>query len=719
MHSLDSILKPRSIAVVGASRRPGSIGRELVHNLIEFDFGGKLFPVNPKADFIHSIKAFPSVSAIPDPVDLAVIVVPREQVLDTVDDCGKKGVKGLVVITAGFAETGEEGRALEAQLRARAAKYEMRMVGPNCMGVINTHPDVHLDATFAPTLPLAGRIGFVSQSGALGVAILNIARQLDIGFSYFVSMGNKSDVSGNDLLLYWEDDPDTDLILMYLESFGNPRRFMQIARRISPRKPIVVVKSGRTQAGARAASSHTGALVARQGLDIATDALLEQSGVIRVNTVQEMFDLAMVFSKNPVPRGNRLGILTNAGGPAIMATDTAIGLGMTMGKLSEATAAELRRILPPEAIVSNPVDMTPKSDQARYAECSRLMLEDDGIDVLMVIFVPPLLISGHEVVSGVEQVRARHSKPVVGVIMAPEDFYTELNKKRPGHLAIYQFPESAGQAIATLDRYRRWRERPAGDVREFKADKASAEKIISEARANGGSRLLPAEAFRLLECYGIPAAWWRTGEDLAKLKVQPSVLRYPVVLKAIAPSIIHKTEAGAVAVDLRSPEELIEAAQKMSAKLAHASDPAAAQCPVGFMVQEFVRGGREVIIGMTQDPNYGPLVMFGLGGVYVETFKDVVFRVPPLTDVDAREMIRQIRGYRLLEGVRGEPPVDFEALAEMLQRFSQLVEDLPQLAEIEINPFLVFPRGEDFRAVDVRVRLADALVTDSLPGGPV
>jgi acetate---CoA ligase (ADP-forming) len=707
MHPLDPILRPRSIAVVGASRRPGSIGRELLHNLIEFDFRGKLFPVNPKADFIHSIKAFPSVSDIPDPVDLAVIVVPREMVLDVVDDCGKKGVKGLVVITAGFAETGEEGRKLEAGLRERAKHYNMRMVGPNCMGVINTHSEVHLDATFAPTLPLSGRIGFMSQSGALGVAILNIARQLDIGFSYFISMGNKADISGNDLLLDWEDDPETDLILMYLESFGNAKRFMQIARRITRKKPIVVVKSGRTQAGARAASSHTGALVARQGLDIATDALLEQSGVIRVNTVQELFDVAMVFSKNPVPRGDRLGILTNAGGPGIMATDTAIGLGMSLGKLTEATSRELRRILPPEASVANPVDMTPKSDPAKYAECARLMLEDEGIDALMVISVPPILVSARDVVAGLEELRAKYSKPLLGVIMAPEEFYQELNEKRPGHLAIYQFPESAAQALAALDRYRRWRERSSGEVRQFAAQKSSAEKVISEARENHRIQLTPAEAFHLLDCYGIPVAWSRTAPDLEKLKVQARDFRYPVVLKAVAPDIVHKTEAGGVALDIRTPEELVEAAQKMVKSLEGAPTPGAARHPIGFMVQEYLRGGREVIIGMTQDPNFGPLAMFGLGGIYVETVKDVVFRVPPLSDVDAREMIRQIRGYRLLEGVRGDAAVDLEALAEMLQRFSQLVEDLPQLAEIEINPFLVFPGAAQFRAVDVRVSLTD------------
>ena len=338
MHPLDSLLKPQSIAVVGASRRTGSIGRQILHQLIEFEYRGMLFPVNPNADFVHSMKAYPSVTSIPDRVDLAIIVVPREAVLAVVDDCGKKGVKGLVVITAGYSETGEEGRKMEAELGERIRRYGMRMIGPNCMGLINTSPAVHMDATFAPTLPLAGRIGFMSQSGALGVAILNIAQQLDIGFSYFVGLGNITDVSSNELLLYWEDDSNTDLILMYLESIGNIKRFMQISRRISKRKPILAVKSGRTAAGAKAAMSHTGALSALQGLDIAADALLEQSGVIRVNTVEELFDLTLGFAKNPLPRGNRLGILTNAGGPAIMATDTAVSLGLRLAELSESDA---------------------------------------------------------------------------------------------------------------------------------------------------------------------------------------------------------------------------------------------------------------------------------------------------------------------------------------------------------------------------------------------
>jgi len=710
MHPLDSIFKPQAIAVVGASRRAGSIGREVLHNLIEFNFHGKVFPVNPKADFIHSIKAFPTVSAIPDPVDLAIIVVPREEVPAVVADCGKKGVKGLIVITAGFSETGEEGRRLEAELNQTVERYGMRMIGPNCMGIINANPEVQMDATFAPTLPLGGRIAFMSQSGALGVAILNMARQLDIGFSIFVSMGNKANVSGDDLLLYLEDDPHTDLILMYLESFGNPRQFMPIARRISKRKPILVVKSGRTLAGARAASSHTGALVARQGLDIALDALLEQTGVIRVNTVEELFDLALGFSKNPVSRGNRLGILTNAGGPAIMATDTAINLGLTVGKLSERTRAELRRLLPPEASVQNPVDMTPKPDRTKYEACARIMLEDEGIDSLLVVSVPPIMVSAMDIISGIEELRRQFPKPILGVVMAPEDFFRELNEKRPNHMAIYHFPESAVRALAAMERYRQWREQPVGEVKQYEVDRAAAEALLEDVRRQGRSQLTMNEGLRLVETYGIPVVRSVVAKNYAELEERARGFHFPVALKAMAPDIVHKTEAGGVALDLRTPEELTGAARKMIESVAEhrlAQRPAGPTTPAAFLLQEYVRGGREVILGMTQDANFGPLVMFGLGGLYVETLRDVTFRVPPLTDLDAEEMIRQIQGYRVLEGVRGESSIDVKALVEILRRFSQLVEDLPQVAEIEVNPFLVFPDAKDFRAVDARVRLTD------------
>ena len=707
MNPLDPILKPKSIAVVGASRREGAIGREILHQLIEFDFHGKVFPVNPKAAFIHSIKAFPTVSSIPDPVDVAIIVVPREEVLSVVDDCGKKGVKGLVVITAGFSETGEEGKRIEGQLGERVREYGMRMIGPNCMGVINTDPSVRMDATFAPTLPLGGRIAFMSQSGALGVAILNIARQLDIGFSYFVSLGNKTNVSGNDLLQYWEDDSQTDLILMYLESFGRAKRFMQICRRISKRKPLLVVKSGRTEAGARAATSHTGALAASQGLDVATGALLEQCGVIRVNTVEELFDLALAFSKNPLPRGNRLGILTNAGGPAIMATDTAIAHGLGMADFSERTCHELRRLLPPEASIQNPVDMTPQSDRSKYEACARILLEDDGIDMLLVVFVPPMLINAMEIISGLEQLRHRYLKPVVGVIMATEEFFVEFNRDHPNHMALYIFPESAVSGLAALHHYRLWRDKPVGEVKRFEVRKGAAEDIMHEARLKARTLLTAEESLRLIGCYGIPVAESIPAADRGELEQIAKRVRYPAVLKAAAPDLVHKMDAGGVLVDLRGPEELLAAAQKMTESVARHRGGTAGAGSLGFLVQEYVRGGREVIVGMSQDPKYGPLVMFGLGGIYVETVKDVVFRVPPLTDLEAQEMIRQIRGYSLLRGVRGDAPIDFDALADVLQRFSQLADEMPEIAEIEINPLLVFPQAADFRAVDARVRLGE------------
>jgi acetyltransferase len=708
MHPLDSLLKPRSIAVVGASRRLGSIGREILHQLIEFEYRGMLFPVNPHADFVHSMKAYPSVSSIPDQVDLAIIVVPREAVLAVVDDCGKKGVRALVVITAGFSETGEEGRRMEAELGERIRRYGMRMIGPNCMGLINTDPAVHMDSTFAPALPMTGRIAFMSQSGALGFAILNIAKQLGIGFSYFVSLGNRTDVSSNDMLLYWEDDPNTDLILMYLESFGNAKRFMQIARRISKRKPILAVKSGRTEAGARAASSHTGALAARQGMDIAAGALLEQSGVIRVNTVEELFDLASGFSKNPLPRGNRLAILTNAGGPAIMATDRAASLGLQLAELSENAREELRHLLPREAIVQNPVDMTGKSDRSRYDACAKILLEDESVDSLLVVFVPVMMIDAMDIVAGLEELRKKYDKPVFGVFMATDEFFQELNGKHPSHMAIYLFPESAVRALSALDRYRQWREKPIGEVRSFDVEREAAVELLNEVRRQGRSELTALEAQRLLECYGIPVARSAVAQDREELEEAAKGVRYPVVLKAVAPGLVHKTEAGGVRLDIHTPEELIAAAQKMTEEVKRRHTPSAlAESEMGFLVQEYVRGGREVIVGMTHDPKFGPLVMFGLGGIYVETFSDVVFRVPPITDLEAREMIRQIRGYRLLEGVRGEPAVDLRGLAEILERFSQLVDDLPQLAEMDINPLMVFPQAKDFRAVDIRVRLAE------------
>jgi acetate---CoA ligase (ADP-forming) len=699
-HPLDSIFKPKSIAIIGASRKKGSIGREILHNLMEYEFNGKIFPVNPSADVIHSIKCFPSVSAIPDPVDLAVIVVPKAQVLDSVAECGQKGIRGLVVITAGFKEVGGEGKILEQQLKNRVREFGMRMVGPNCMGLINTDMTVRENCTFAPTEPLTGNVGFMSQSGALGVAILNIARKVNLGFSYFVSMGNKTDISGNDLLEYWEDDPRTELILMYLESFGNPRKFTQIARRITRHKPILVVKSGRTTQGARAASSHTGAMA---GMDIAIDALLEQCGVLRVNTVEELFDLGIGFSNNPFPRGNRVAILTNAGGPAIMATDACVSAKLAMAEFSTATRTALMNYLPDEASVLNPVDMIASANKDSYAYCLELILRDEGVDAVIVVFVPPMMVNPIDIVRAIEQVRKKYAKPVLGVFMARDEFFEEINQVVPDHLPLYLFPESAVHTLSAMVRYFQWRTHPHSEVRHFSVDSEKVRGILRLAKRERRERLTIVESMEILRAYGIPIARYVLARTREEVFSAAREIGFPLVLKIVSPDLSHKTEAGGVAVDLRTEMEVGIAFDRMNEQL---GARALIETVKGYLVQEMARGGKEVILGMTLDPHYGPLLMFGLGGIFVETIKDVVFRITPITELESREMIRQIRGHALLEGVRGEPAVDFSLLAESLQRLSQLTTDFDEIIEVDVNPFLASSAPQDSKALDARIRIA-------------
>ncbi|MDD5544421.1 MAG: acetate--CoA ligase family protein [Acidobacteriia bacterium] len=699
-HSLDPIFRPRSIAIVGASRKKGSIGREILHNLMEYEFNGKIFPVNPSAEVIHSIKCFPNVSSIPDVVDLAVIVVPKHQVLEIVDECGRRGIRGLVVITAGFKEVGPEGQTLEEQLRRKIRQYGIRMIGPNCMGLINTDLLVRENCTFSPTEALTGNVGFMSQSGALGVAILNIARKINLGFSYFVSMGNKTDVSGNDLLEYWEHDPRTQIILMYLESFGNPRKFTQIARRISRQKPILVVKSGRTSQGARAASSHTGAMA---GMDIAIDALLEQCGVIRVNTVEELFDVAIGFSNNPIPRGSRVAILTNAGGPAIMATDACVSAGLIMAEFSETTRKHLQDYLPPEASILNPVDMIASANKDSYAFCLDVILKDEGVDAVIVTFVPPIMINPIDIVQSIERIRKNHGKPVLGVIMARDEFFDEVNEVAPDHLPLYLFPESAARTLSAMVRYARWRARPHSEVVSFKVDRERAAELFSAAKASGRDQLSLVESMEVLRAYGIPVAKYALAKNRADALNAARAIGFPLVLKVVSSKLTHKSDFGGVIVDLRTEQELDAAFDKLERQLSAAG---LTQNLEGYLLQEMVRGGKEVILGMTLDPHYGPLLMFGLGGIFVETIKDVVFRITPITQLESHEMIRNIRGFPLLEGVRGDPSVALDLLAECLQRLSQLVGDFQEIEEIDVNPFSASTLRQNSKALDARIRIS-------------
>jgi acetyltransferase len=628
---------------------------------------------------------------------LAIVTVPKDQVLGVVEACGKKGVRGLIVITAGFKEVGSDGAALETQLKAKLKRYGMRMVGPNCMGVVNTEDDVRLDATFAATAPVKGNVGFVSQSGALGEAILADAVDNGLGVAMFVSMGNKTDVSGNDLLEYWEDNPDIQAILMYLESFGNPRRFTTIARRVTRKKPIIAVKAGRTAQGARAATSHTGSIV---GLDVASDTLLEQCGVLRVSSMEEMFTLAQGLANQPVPSGDRIAIVTNAGGPGILCTDAIIGAGLTLAELKPSTRKRLAKALPPEASTGNPVDMIASADASRYRTALDLVTKDPGVDGVIAIFVSPIMIDAYEVAVAIAAA-ADGRKPVLSVFMGKQRSDEGIAWLRRNRIPVYRFPENAAAAMAGLARYRVLRDRPVGKTVTFAVDRGRARKAFASARNAGRTMLSAREVSEVLLAYGFPLAPSVLCGSAAEAIEAAHTLGYPVVLKAVSDAIVHKSDVGGVKLDVRNADEIARAFDEVFTRLK------SKDANLKIAVQRMIAGGRETILGMTRDPQFGPVLMFGLGGIFVEVMKDVSMRIHPLTDLDARAMIETIKGYPLLAGARGEKPVDLAFLEESLLRLSQLVGDLEdELAELDVNPLIVTGDRKSSFVVDARIALS-------------
>ncbi len=700
MPQLDSIFRPRSIAVIGASQHPGKIGWEIVHNIIKYGFQGKLFPVNPSADFVHSLKSYKNVKDIPDDVDLAILVVPRSKVLQAVDDCGAKGISGLVVITAGFKEVSEEGAKLEEQLKQKVRKYGIRMVGPNCMGIINTEERVQLDATFAPELPVRGKVGFVSQSGALGVTILSLSRERNLGFSMFASVGNKTDVSSNDLLEYWKNDPDTDLVLLYLENFGNPKRFTQLARKFTRHKPILAVKSGRTPAGARAASSHTGALAT---LDVGTDAIFEQCGVLRANTIDELFDYATALSSQPLPVDHRVAILTNAGGPGIMATDAAVGLNLQLADYTSETRDALRKIIPAESNPNNPLDLLAGATPEDYRKALDILLKDRNIGAVLVISVPPIMVDPVQVATAVSEVSKQQTKPVLGCFMGVKDILRIIRDTSQSMIPLYAFPESAVRALNGMVQYSRIKNRTYEEPHQFEVDRKRAEEVITTAAKENRIQLTQPEIQVLFKSYGIPVPDTIQARSIAEAVSGAEKIGFPVVVKAWMKTKQHKSDFGGVSVDLRNGEEVESAYRKMEMRIQQEGLHPEFQ---GVDLQPMIRGGKEVIIGVFQDATFGSLLLFGLGGIYVETMKDTIFRAVPITQSDALHMIRNIKGFPLLNGIRGEQPVDLEFLVEILQRISQLASDYPQIRELEINPFIITPDQKFSAAVDVRAYLA-------------
>jgi acetyltransferase len=707
--TLETILEPRSIAVIGASRHTDTMGYVILDALLRDGYTGAVYPVNPRSQVVHSMRAYPSIAEVPGPVDLAVIVVPKEYVVQVATECGEAGVKGLVVISAGFREVGDEGAERERELLAVARRYGMRMVGPNCMGVLNTDPAISMNATFAPTTPPTGNVAFLSQSGAMGVTILDYAREYGIGVSKFISLGNKADISGNDALEYLKDDESTSVILMYLESFGNPRHFTRIARELTQIKPVVAVKAARTRAGARAASSHTGAMV---GLDVATDALFAQCGVIRVDTVEGLFDMGMGFGSAPLPKGNRVAVVTNAGGPGIIIADAIESQNLRVAELTEATREELRKSLPEEASVNNPVDMIASADADSYRAVLETVLEDPGVDAVIASFVPPLGVHAADVARAITDTGAGREQPVMAVLMGRKGLRESRDLLNAASVPAFIFPESAVRALVGMDKYRRWLERPAGQVRSFDdVDRERVSGILEKAK--GRERLSEIDALSLVEAYGIPVVPSRAATDADGAVEAAEAVGFPVVLKVMAPDVSHKSDFGGVIVGLDSGRGGRGAYYEIMDRLAESGvDKKAIE---GVLVQEMVGGGREVIVGIAFDPGFGPLIMFGLGGVYVEALGDVAFRVHPVSDIDVTEMIRQVKGYKLLEGVRGERSVDFEVLEEVIERISQLVGDFPQITEMDINPFVAFEPGKRSMAVDARVLITPEMASESEP----
>ena len=687
--SMKAFFEPRSIAVVGAGRKRGGIGAEVFHNLMTAGFQGVLYPVNKNASVVGSVSAFPRVIDIPGEVDLAIIVVPAEEAAAVVDDCIKKGVHGIVVISAGFAEVGAEGRAREAALVEKVRDAGVRMIGPNCMGIINTDPSVSLNGTFSPVYPPEGRIAMSTQSGALGLAILDYARRLNLGISTFVSVGNKADVSSNDLIQYWAEDPRTDVILLYLESFGNPRKFGRIAKRIARTKPIVVVKSGRSRAGARAASSHTGALATT---DAVASALFRQAGIIRTDTFEELFDVANLLAHQPVPAGNRVAILTNAGGPGILAADACEAHGLELPMLSDSTVSELRSFLPATASVANPVDMIASASPEQFLKATRVLLADTHVDSLIVIFIPPLVTDPEAVAAAiVEGARDASGKPVLANFMSAKGAPEILSS-----IPSYEFPESAASALGKVTAYGEWRRKPSGTVPTFidiQVDDAKA--IVEKALRRGGGWLSPAEIGTLFRAAGIPVARSRLATSLDEAVKAAEKVGFPVALKATGPAIIHKTEVGGVVLNLVDETAVRRAYDGLATRLGPDM--------TGVIIQEMVAGGVEVVVGATLDKTFGPLVLYGSGGILVELLNDVAFRIHPLTDADVREMINDVKGTALLRGYRGSPPADETALSEIILRVSALLEICPQIQEMDANPVKVLEDG--VIVVDARVRV--------------
>ncbi|MCX7833438.1 MAG: acetate--CoA ligase family protein [Ignavibacteria bacterium] len=695
--NLNKFFYPKSIAVIGASTKRGSLSWELINNLVKFGYQGRIFPINPKAEVIQCMKVYKSVTEIKEKIDLAIIMVSRNLVLQAIDECFKKKIDSILLITAGFKETGKSGASLEDEIVRRVNIYKMNLVGPNCMGIINMEEAISMNATFVRNFPISGGIAFVSQSGALGAAVLALLEQKDIGIIHFISIGNKADITENDVIKYWKDIDVIKVITVYLESFANSNEFLKVASEVTKIKPIIAIKAARTSSGQKAASSHTGALASSEKV---VNTIFEQTGVIRVDTVEEMFDLAKCFDRVSLPFGNRLGILTNAGGPAILTADEADKWGLTLPPLTNATINKLKEFAPEEAALNNPVDLLPPATAEMYAKATELMLKDDNIDSLIIILGPPLMLDTLEIAKAISDATKVSKKTSILVLMSQDYNIPKLSKLDYNHPPILNSAESAARCIGRMYQYKLWKELETSRYKKFDENKIKTSKLVNVLKK--GEYYLDSETtFKILETYGFPVIQTKLAKDLQESVSIAEEIGFPLVIKAEAKGLVHKTEVGAVITDIKNIEELVQAENLILSRL---KEKELDKGFIGFLMQPFFKGDVETILGSFKDESAGHLIMFGMGGIFVEVYKDTSFRIAPVSVRDAELMINSIKGNKILSGIRGKKPVDKEFIKENILRLSSFVCDFPEFIEIDFNPFIVSYERDRCKILDARIK---------------
>lgn len=705
MKNIDSVFYPKSVAIIGASRQTGSVGHSLLANIIDSRFQGVVYPVNPKARAILGIKCYPRVLDIPDDVDLAVVIVPAPLVPQVLEECGVKGIKGAVIISAGFKEIGRRGIEREHKVKEIIEKYGIALVGPNCLGVVNTAPDSSMNATFGTQMPKEGNIAFISQSGALCVAVLDYAKEANIGFSKFISMGNKAGLTENDLLVYLNDDPLTHVILMYLEDLVDGREFISIARKITSHrknpKPIIALKAGRTFIGAKAASSHTGSLA---GSDKVYDAIFDQCGVIRGDTLEEIFDYVKAFSSQPLPKGKNVAIVTNSGGPGILATDSCIKYGLNLASLSNSTKKTLKTILPPTASLNNPLDLIAEAQHEQFEVAIQSMLKQKSVHSALIILTPTAFTDVEKISKAIVKVAKKVKKPVATCLLGVYDVSAGIELLEQNFIPDYRFPESAARVLAEMSKFTSWLNRPKTRVKKYDIDKKKASQIIERVKTEGRSFLLEQECYDVLKAYGFPVIRSVLALDEAQALAAAEKIGFPVVMKIASPDVLHKFDVGGVILDVKNISEAKKAYAKIHRNIRSELPKADI---TGIIVEEMAKEGKEVILGMNQDEQFGPILMFGMGGIYVEALEDVIFRLAPIRELTAEMMIEKTKTYKILDGFRGGPVYDTPAIADCLKRLSQFVTDFEDIKELDINPLIVYEEKKGCKIVDARIILKE------------